>query len=75
MDPEPAKSDAEVREPGELCFLRQPVEPVRPVGDQFAEVVDVGPERPRRLLGGVRPSRRPQPRPQVIERRGSLSAG
>src|SRR6478609_9895668 len=40
-------------EPGERLLLRRPVEPVRPVGDEVAKVVQVGPERPTGILGCV----------------------
>ena len=69
VDPEPAERDAEAGEPGERRLLRRPVEPVRPVGDELAQVVEVGPERPAGVLGRVRPARRAQPRAEVLQRR------
>jgi hypothetical protein len=71
VDPEAAERDAEAWELRERRFLRRPVELVRPVGDELAEVDEVGPERPPGVLGRVRPARRSQPRPKVIERRGA----
>jgi hypothetical protein len=44
VDPEAAERDTEAGEPGERRLLRRPVEPVRPVGDELAEVREVGPE-------------------------------
>ena len=67
--PDAAERDAEARELRERRFLRQPVELVRPVGNELAEVHEVGPERPGDVPGRVRPARRPQPRPEVLERR------
>ena len=69
VDPEAAERDAEAWEPRERRFLRRPVELVRPVGDELAKVDEVGPERPAGVLGRVRPARRSQPRPEVLERR------
>jgi hypothetical protein len=42
VDPEPAEPNAEAGQPGERRFLGQPVEAVRPVGDELPEVGDVG---------------------------------
>ena len=70
VDPEAIEADAEVGEPGERRLLRRPVEVVRPVGDELAQVGEVGPERPPGVLGRVRPTSRAQPRAEVLERRG-----
>ena len=71
VDPDAAHRDAEPREPAERLLLGRPVESVRPVGDEFAKVVHIGPQRPPGILGRVRPSRRPQARPEILERGGS----
>jgi len=70
VDRQAAERDAEAGEPGERRLLRRPVEPVRPVGDELAEVGQVGPERPAGVRGRVRPARRAQSRAEVLERRG-----
>ena len=70
VDPEAAEPDAETGEPAQRRLLGRPVEPVGPVGDQLAQVADVGPERPAGVLRGVRPARGAQPRAQVLEHRG-----
>ncbi len=70
VDPEAIEADAEVGEPGERRLLRRPVEAVRPIGDELAQVGEVGPERPPGVLGRVRPTSRAQPRAEVLERRG-----
>ena len=44
VDPETAEADSEARKPGEHRLLGRPVEPVRPVGDELAEVAEVGSE-------------------------------
>ena len=70
VDLQAAEPDAEAGEPGQRRLLRRPVEPVRPVGDELAEVGQVGPERPSGVLRRVRPARRAQPRAEVLQRRG-----
>jgi len=70
VDPQVPERDAEAGKPGQRRLLRRPVEPVRPVGDELAEVAEVGPERPPGVLGRVRPARRAQPRAEVLERPG-----
>ena len=73
VDPEAAELDAEAGEPGQRRLLGRPVEPVRPVGDELAEVAEIGPERPPGVLGRVRPARRAQPRAEVLQHpRGGL---
>ena len=74
VDPEAAEPDPDLGERGERRLLRRPVEAVGPVGDQLAQVVEVGPERPARVLGHVRPAGRAQPGAEVVERRGRGSA-
>ena len=75
VDLQATHPDAEAGEPGERRLLRRPLEPLRPVGDELAEVTDVGPERDqliRRPLGAVRLQRvGTQPR----ARRSSSAAG
>ena len=72
MDPEAIEADAEVGEPGERRLLRRPVEAVRPVGDQLAQVGEVGPERPPGLHR-AHPANESQPGAEVLEhRRGGL---
>jgi hypothetical protein len=44
VDPEAAERDAEVGESGECRFLGRPVEFVGPVGDEFAQIGEVGAE-------------------------------
>ncbi len=70
VDSEAAEADAEAWELCERRFLRRPVELVSPVGDELAEVGEVGPERPAGVLGRVRPPRCAQSRAEVLERRG-----
>ena len=73
VDPQAADRDTEAREPGQRRLLRRRVEPVRPVGDELAEVSQVSPQRPPGVLGCVRPARRAQPRAEVLQRpRGGL---
>jgi len=62
VDPEATERGAEAPEPGERRLLHRPVEALRPVGDELAEVREVGPERPPSVLGRVRPACRAQPR-------------
>ncbi len=55
---------------GELVeggFLGGPVEFVGPVGGEFAEVVQVGADRPACVFGGVGPAGRAQPCAQVLQ--------
>ena len=70
VNPEAADSDAEPREPGERRLLSRPVEPVRPVGDELAEVIEIRAERPPCVRGRIRPACRAQPRAEVLERPG-----
>ena len=67
VDPTVAQRDVEPGMPGQRRLLRGPVEPVGPVGDELPQVVEVGAQRPAGVLGRLRPARRPQPRPQVLD--------
>ncbi len=51
VDLQATQPDAEAGEPGERRLLRRPLEPLRPVGDELAEVTDVGPEQPQASSG------------------------
>ena len=75
VDPQVSERDAKAGEPGERRLLRRPVEPVRPVGDELAEVAEVGPERPPGVLGCVRPAGRAQPSAESLRAPRGWSAG
>lgn len=62
--------DLEVRECIERRLLRRPVELLDPVIDQFAEITEVGAQRPPGVHRRIRPPRRPQAGPQILQRPG-----
>ena len=67
MDAQPAHPRPVAGQPRERGLLRRPVEAVGPVGDELAQVVEVGAEAPAGVLRGIGPARRPQSRPQIVE--------
>ena len=70
VDRQAAELDPDLGERGQRRLLRRPVEAVGPVGDELAQVVEVGAERPVRIIGRIGPARPTQPGAEVLERGG-----
>ena len=67
VDAEPVDLGAELRQRVQTPLLLPPVVAVAPVGGQLPHVREIRPHRPARAVDLVRPPRRVEARPQVVE--------